>query len=100
MSKEVNFFTPEYVSTKTKFYRSIRFVKCQPPQDGDIIRIKKGFEDNYLNPKDKYNDVVVIVVMDYEIVDNQVVNEEKAYEKFQQITKENEMEEQTEDLPF
>lgn len=89
-----------YDNTETIFYRQLRFVKCQAPENGDIIKIKYGFEDLYVNEKDKYNPISVIVVMDYEKVDNQVVNEEKAYEKFQQITKENELEEQTEDLPF
>lgn len=89
-----------YDNTETIFYRQLRFVKCQPPENGDIIKIKYGFEDLYVNEKDKYNPITVIVVMDYEIVDNQVVNEEKAYEKFQQITKENEMEQVDEDLPF
>ena len=90
-----------YDDTETIFYRQLRFTKgCTPPENGEIIKIWSGFEDLYVNEKDKYNPITVIVVMDYEKVDNQVVNEEKAYEKFQQITKENEMEEQTEDLPF
>lgn len=89
-----------YDNTETIFYRQLRFVKCQAPENGDIIKIKYGFEDLYVNEKDKYNPITVIVVMDYEKVDNQVVNEEKAYEKFQQITKENEMEEISQDLPF
>ena len=89
-----------YDDTETIFYRQLRFVKgCTPPENGEIIKIWSGFEDLYVNNKDPYNPITVIVVQDYMKVDNQVVNEEKAYEKFQQITKENEME-QTEDLPF
>lgn len=88
-----------YDNTETIFYRQLRFVKCQAPENGEIIKIIYGFEDLYVNDKDKYNPITVIVVMEYEKVENEVVNEEKAYEKFQQITKENEME-QTEDLPF
>jgi len=90
-----------YDDTETIFYRQLRFVKgCTPPENGEIIKIWSGFEDLYVNNKDPYNPITVIVVQDYMKVDNQVVNEEKAYEKFQQITKENEMEQIDEDLPF
>ena len=90
-----------YDDTETIFYRQLRFVKgCTPPENGEIIKIWSGFEDLYVNNKDPYNPITVIVVQDYMKVDNQVVNEEKAYEKFQQITKENEMEASDEDLPF
>ena len=90
-----------YDNTETIFYRQLRFVKnCTPPENGEIIKILSGFEDLYVNNKDPYNPITVIVVQDYIKIDNEVVNQEKAYEKFQQITKENEAEEQTEDLPF
>ena len=90
-----------YDDTETIFYRQLRFVKsCTPPENGEIIKILSGFEDLYVNNKDPYNPITVIVVQDYIKIDNEVVNQEKAYEKFQQITKENEAEEQTEDLPF
>lgn len=89
-----------YDDTETIFYRQLRFAKsCTPPENGEIIKILSGFEDLYVNNKDPYNPITVIVVQDYMKVDNQVVNEEKAYEKFQQNLKESEME-QTEDLPF
>ena len=90
-----------YDGTETIFYRQLRFVNgCTPPENGEIIKIWSGFEDLYTNDKDKYNPITVIVVQDYMKVDNEIVNQEKAYDKFQKITKENEMEEQTEDLPF
>lgn len=90
-----------YDDTETIFYRQLRFVKgCTPPENGEIIKIWSGFEDLYVNNKDPYNPITVIVVQDYMKVDNQVVNEEKAYEKFQKITEENEMEQVDEDLPF
>lgn len=90
-----------YDDTETIFYRQLRFVKdCTPPENGEIIKIWSAFEDLYVNNKDPYNPITVIVVQDYKKIDNEVVNQDKAYEKFQQITKENELEEQTEDLPF
>ena len=90
-----------YDNTETIFYRQLRFVKsCTPPENGEIIKILSGFEDLYVNNKDPYNPITVIVVQDYIKIDNEVVNQEKAYEKFQQITKENETEEVSQDLPF
>lgn len=89
-----------YDGTETNFYKQLRFVKCEPPENEDIIKILYGFEDLYVNEKDKYNAISVIVVMEYEKVENEVVNQEKAYDKFQQNLKENEEEVQSEDLPF
>ena len=91
-----------YDNTETSFYKQLRFVKCTPPENGEIIKIIYGFEDLYVNNIDKYNPISVIVVMEYEKVDNPVVAQEKAYEKFQQITNENEMEDKVTDemLPF
>ena len=77
-------------NTKTNFYKNLRFVKCNPPENGEIIRIKKAFEDLYANTKDPYNAISVIVVMDYELVDNDVVREQQAYETYQERLNENE----------
>lgn len=76
--------------TKTNFYKNLRFVKCTPPENGEIIRIKKAFEDLYANSKDPYNAISVIVVMDYELEDNAIVREQQAYETYQGILSENE----------
>ena len=79
-----------YDGTKTNFYKNLRFVKCNPPENGEIIRIKKGFEDLYANTKDPYNAISVIVVMDYELEENDVVREQQAYETYQERLSENE----------
>ncbi len=89
-----------YDGTETNFYKQLRFVKCNPPEDGEIIKIKRGFEDLYYNTVDKYNPISVVVVMDYELVENKVVNDAKAYDKFQQILNENENGDEFTDLPF
>jgi hypothetical protein len=94
-----------YDNTEISFYKQLRFVQCNPPENGEIIKIIYGFEDLYVNNKDSYNPISVIVIMEYEKVDNPVVNQEKAYDKFQQNLKENEMEEShyeisDEQLPF
>ena len=79
-------------NTKTNFYKNLRFVKCEPPTDGEIIKIKKAFEDLYANSKDPYNAISVIVVMDYEKVDNDYVRDKQAYETYQERLSENEEE--------
>lgn len=76
--------------TKTKFYRNLKFVNCEPPEDRDKIRIKKGFEDNYIDPKNKYNDVCVICVMDYELFKDEEKMKEEAFENFHRTIEENE----------
>nr|DAU14520.1 MAG TPA: hypothetical protein [Caudoviricetes sp.] len=73
-----------YDNTETTFYKQLKFVKCTPPTDGEIIKITKGFEDLYVNQKDPYNAISVIAVVDYEKVENSVVAEQQAYEKYRQ----------------
>ena len=91
--------------TEISFYKQLRFAKCNPPENGEIIKIHKGFEDLYVNNIDKYNPISVIVVMEYEKVDNDVVNQEKAYEKYKKAVSEDENDKSVpqvndEDLPF
>ena len=46
----------------------VRFAKCEPVPDGTVIRIKKAMEDWYINPRDTWNIIPVLVIFDYEIV--------------------------------
>ena len=78
--------------TETSFYKQLRFVKCEPPENGEIIKIHKAFEDLYVNNIDKYNPISVIVVMEYEKVENEIVNQEQAYAKYQEKVREEEQE--------
>lgn len=90
-----------YDGTKTNFYKQIRFAKCTPPLDGEIIRIKKGFEDVRENRNDRFNPIWEIVVLEYEKIQNDIVDQEQAYADFQNNLKENEEYEITdEDLAF
>ncbi|WP_440336989.1 hypothetical protein [Megamonas funiformis] len=91
-----------YDGTSTSFYKQIRFVKCTPPEDGEIIKIHKGFEDLYINSVDKYNCISVVVITEYEKVFNEVVNQEQAYARYQEsLNEEEDIPEITdEDLPF
>lgn len=79
-----------YDGTKTNFYKQVRFVKCKGPDDGEIIRIKKGFEDVRENKNDRYNPIWELVIMEYEVVQNDVVDEKQAFAEFQNNLKENE----------
>ena len=76
-----------YDGTNQKFYKQLRFVKCQPPENGEVIRIKKAFEDLYANQKDPYNAISVIVVQEYEMTQ---ANED-AYGEYQQALTESDM---------
>lgn len=76
--------------TKTRIYRSVKFVNCEPPEDREVIRIRKAFEDNYIDPKNRYNDVCVIVIMDYEIFKDEEKMKEEAFENFHRTIEENE----------
>jgi hypothetical protein len=86
--------------TKTTFYKQIKFAKCPPVENGEIIKIKKAFEDLYVNSKDPYNPISVVVIMDYEKIKDEKVEEEQAYAEFQQNLKESEYEITDEDLSF
>ena len=85
--------------SKTKIYRNLKFVHCEPPEDRDVIRIRKAFEDNYIDPKNKYNDVCILVVMDYEKFEDEEKLKEQAFEDFHRTMDENE-DMGTEGLPF
>lgn len=87
--------------SKTKIYRNLKFINCEPPRDRDFIRIKKAFEDNYIDPKNRYNDVCILCVMDYEIFKDEEKLREEALENFHRTIEENEkIYTEDEELPF
>ena len=87
--------------SKTKIYRNLKFVNCEPPEDRDVIRIIKAFEDNYIDPKNKYNDVCVLCVMDYETFKDEDKLKEEAFNNFHRTIEENEeLNIDNESLPF
>ena len=87
--------------SKIKIYRQLKFVNCEPPNDRDVIRIKKGFEDNYIDPKNKYNDVCIIAVQDYEIFKDEEKMKKEALDNFHRAIEENEdLDFGEEELPF
>lgn len=73
-----------YDGSELSVYKQLRFVKCNPPENGEIIKIHKGFEDLYIKKGDRYNPISIVVVTEYELVNNKAVNEEKAYSKYQE----------------
>ena len=70
-----------YDETITKGYRQVKFVQCTPPNDGDIIQIRSGFEDFYIKG---YDVISIIVIQDYDLVENQQKAEENAYNEYNQ----------------
>ena len=86
--------------SKVKFYKQIKFAKCPPVENGEIIKIKQAFEDLYTNDKDPYNPISVIVIMDYEKIRDEQVEAQQALTNFQQNLKESEYEIKDEDLAF
>lgn len=73
-----------YDGTKINFYKQVKFAKCKPPRNEEVIRIKKGFEDLYTNSKDPHNPISVIVILEYELIDNDEVRDKQAYEKYRE----------------
>ena len=80
----------------------VRFAKCEPVPNGTIIKIKRGMEDWYINPKDKYNIVPVFVIFDYEIVRRSDYAAEQAIQNYNNSLQNynNADESYSEDLPF
>lgn len=70
-----------YDNTVTKGYRQLKFVQCEPPENEDIIKINSGFEDFYVKG---YDVISMIVVQDYEIIENPQKAEENAYNEYNQ----------------
>ena len=77
-----------YDQSVTKGYRQIKFAQCEPVNDGDIIKIIKGFEDFYVK---SYDVISIIVVQDYELVENPQQASENAYGEYQDKLNENEV---------
>ena len=80
-----------YDDTTTNYYKTVSFKKSlTPPQDGSIIRVKKGIENLYRNNKDKYNPISILLILDYELKENEEQKKENAYNEFSQTLAENE----------
>lgn len=80
-----------YDNTEDRFYKQISFKKnLTPPDDGALIRIKKGIENLYTNNIDKYNPISSILVLEYELKEDKEKEKAKAYDEFGQNLAENE----------
>ena len=85
-----------YDGSEFKFYINVQFKKgvTLPNVDGkgtDII-IKKAYENFRPNPKDEYNPIMYLLIVDFEIKETQEQIEKEAYSKYQQNLYENENE--------
>lgn len=80
-----------YDGTTTNYYKTVSFKKSlTPPQDGSVIRVKKGIENLYTNNVDKYNPISILLILDYELKENAEQKKENAYNEFSQTLAENE----------
>lgn len=81
----------KYDGTTTNYYKPVSFKKTlTPPQDGSIIRVKQGIENLYTNNLDKYNPISSILILDYELKEDEEQKKENAYSEFSQTLAENE----------
>lgn len=80
-----------YDGTTVNYYKSVSFKKSlTPPQNGSIIRVKKAIENLYTNNIDKYNPISTLLVLDYELKEDEEQKKENAYDEFSQTLAENE----------
>lgn len=87
-----------YDGTVSKWYRPISFKKgVDVPNETDII-IKKAVENLRANKVDPYNPITSLMVLEFEIVENQEAKEQQAYADFRDNLEE--QEEQEYELPF
>lgn len=56
--------------TKARFYKDLKFKSGVNLQNKTMIKINNMFEDIRENPKDKYNPIFYLVILDFEIVEN------------------------------
>ena len=56
--------------TKARFYKDLRFRNGVNLQNKTMIKINNMFEDVRENPKDKFNPIFSLVILDFEVVEN------------------------------
>jgi ssDNA-binding replication factor A large subunit len=75
--------------TEYEFSRNLHFNNCEPPKDGDYIRIISGYENNYANKKDPYNCITTIVVNEWELAKDSAEHRQDAIIEYQSKVEEN-----------
>ena len=91
----------DFNNEQKKFYKMVSFKKAlTPPQDGSLIRIKKGIENLFTNSKDPYNVISVIQILDYELKENEEQKIANAYDEYSQNLAEMEENVNNIDVPF
>lgn len=79
-----------YDDTVSKWYKPVNFKKGEDiPNETDII-IKKAVENLRENKKDPYNPISSLMILDYEIVENEKALQNQAYSDFRDNLDENE----------
>ena len=91
---QTNYSTKE----KEKFYEQVVFKRgVDLPNETDII-IKCAYENCRQNPKDPYNPIMYLNIIDFEQLESQEQLEEKAYDEFRDNL--NDIEISDEEIPF
>ena len=96
----VKIFQTNIDNTKTEFKRQLRFIKCEPPKNGDNIRIISGFESVYVNNKDPYNPISCICVTEWELQETVEEKKQEAYNQFQNSVSDEDIVITDDDMPF
>lgn len=87
-----------YDGTTTKWYRPVTFKKgVEVPNGADIV-IKKAIENLRPNPKDDYNPITTIMILEFDETVSQEILEQQAYSTYRDNL--DEMETSDADLPF
>ena len=86
---EMTFYSVKLVqkkldNTEYEFSRNLHFNNCEPPKNGDFIRIISGYENNYSNKKDPYNCITTIVVNEWELAQESAEQRQEAITQYQE----------------
>lgn len=95
---KIGFTQKLYDGTKQNYYKEIKFKRgVELPNETDII-ILQAYENYRDNPKDKYNPISYLTIVEFEEFENQKWAKREAEEKFRDNLYENEEVQITDDF--
>lgn len=71
-----------YDGTSTYFYKRLKFKKGVELQDNTKIKINSMFENLIKNPKDEFNPIMNLMILDFDIIEDKISDDE-ALENYQ-----------------
>lgn len=87
-----------YDESVDTFYQEVRFKKGVSIPNETDIKIKKAYENCRKNPKDEYNPIFYLLIVDFEQLESQEQKTKNALDEFNDIMDENEITDEM--LPF